>query len=106
MQTEQKTAHTPGPWKPVYNDDGTEYNLAIVKDDEVMPEIAIIRTEFVSHDQAEADAALIAAAPDLLEALREVVHAWEDDSATDLEIRMEAMMECVYAAIARARGEA
>lgn len=70
--------HTPGPWriKPqvdgnfliVYNDRGNW--LAEVYDDDDPVE-----------GRPEADARLIASAPDMLEALRDIVKQWPDSSA-------------------------
>lgn len=57
--------HTPGPWGfdptvgSIYHDDG-----------DVRPLVASVMTDCVSDEQAEADCRLIAAAPDMLAALK------------------------------------
>jgi hypothetical protein len=63
--------HTPGPWG-VYGDE----NFAIFvfcDDKDGLPEICEVNTDLVSEEQAMADAFLIAAAPDLLAALKSAV---------------------------------
>ena len=87
-----KTAHTPGPW--------TRYRKAT---DKVRPFNVI--NEETSDDIArcvtEEDAALIAAAPDLLAALQALVDAPTDFSAVSNYARRDAQNKA-HAAIARA----
>jgi len=83
--------HTPGPWviDPCWDILGNTY------DGNGM--VCQITTDAVPRDEAEANARLIAAAPDLLEALREATSALKGNGygVEDLE-----------AAIARATGAA
>jgi len=82
---------TPGPWKyehasgAIYYDDG-----------DVEPLIASTNLESVSVEQGDADGHLIAAAPDLYEALKAVVGI--TDRKTD-------EFDKARAALAKARGE-
>ena len=63
--------HTPGPWRLSENSDGT---ITIHATDEGGCRVAEVDTENVDdHSIALADARLIAAAPDLLAALRPLV---------------------------------
>ena len=64
-----KTQHTPGPWKTngdpvVFSNDSSQF-------------IAFTDTRGISSDAAKANARLIAAAPDLLEALKHAVEIAE-----------------------------
>lgn len=93
------TKHTQGPWlvegRTVYalNDDGYNRFSALVQD------------AHTPGDELEANARLIAAAPELLEALEGVT-----DMAADMIPSMGfaglALIEAARAAIAKARGEA
>lgn len=81
-----KTQHTPGPWRVASSDEckdmnstmavvtGTQNSIIVVanawKTDDQIPSIA-------SDSQATANARLIAAAPELLEACKELVHSLE-----------------------------
>ncbi|MHC3750731.1 hypothetical protein ACYKDZ_17825 [Stutzerimonas stutzeri] len=99
------TKHTPGPWlvegRTVYalNDDGYNRFSALVQD------------AHTPGDELEANARLIAAAPDLLEAAElalEVAEGWIHDQLDGTGIAGEALgkLDSVRAAIAKARGEA
>jgi hypothetical protein len=108
MSTEAK--HTAGPWS---------YNILPLKSYHRVPEISIYNAdgnEFIRQsydtysDQAtlsEADACLIAAAPDMLEALEEVVALQEKHrtSAIRTHICMIVLAEHARAIIAKAKGE-
>lgn len=96
-----KAAHTPGPWNAVNNDAGTA--LEIWDDDGQM--IANVQPQdppAVEH----ANAALIAAAPDLLAALREFTDVWDSGrSFASIDVDdIEAMRRRARAAIAKAEG--
>lgn len=56
------TSHTPGPWHLLLNDETQEFD--IVNDNEKMN---------IAHVHIEEDARLIAAAPNLLEALKQIL---------------------------------
>lgn len=104
------TAHTPGPWaydapwgRIFYNDD--EGSAAF-------PSIAWIETDNTSTEQAAADAALIAAAPDLLHACQTAlafvlvcIREGQKDAAVAAGIPAPYGMETVLrATIAKAEG--
>lgn len=85
--------HTPGPW--LYKSNGSYFDVGIDNhEDSVIPVYPTVCIG-VPHDQ-EANARLIAAAPDLLEALEAVVRVADRDT---VEFRM------ARAAIAKAKGE-
>jgi hypothetical protein len=63
----------------------------------------IVQTDMRIYGPGDADAALIAAAPDMLDALKEIVGIWKD--ASYLEPADETI-EKAYAAIAKAEGKA
>jgi hypothetical protein len=91
-------SHTPAPWtvSELYaGGQVSEYHIFIE------PGVAVIERKVEGKDQCDmADARLIAAAPDLLEALKAVVSAWETGKPYVNE------MGAARAAIARATGEA
>ena len=107
------TQHTPGPWKVFICDDGGQWSgwpLAIdatnVVNDNGDPR-TVVRTggqypyewdHGTSRDEAVANARLIAAAPELLEALKETLAIAKRDEFGDYVIRAEA-------AIAKAEGK-
>lgn len=92
--------HTPGPWT-------TE---GIVPENKMGREVFIIPennsedwiAKMAGHGSSEADARLIAAAPDLLEALKHWQHIWEE---TDVEHDdCTSASDSAKAAIAKAEG--
>ncbi len=88
MTDKQLTSHTPGPWRLKH---GQGYELVLCTDEQ--EKIAVITDRHANYD---ANARLIAAAPELLEALKIAEEAlWR------LEPNMAAHQE-VRAAIARA----
>lgn len=101
------TKHTPGPWG-VHGDDGTligpsngKQMIAGAKHSHVVKEWA------VSLEEAQANARLIAAAPDMLAALREVVSSCCGDTLN--EAARERKTHALYlaaAAIKKAEGRA
>lgn len=107
--------HTPGPWLAIgresrYPDDDTDYELAVETDDAAACEIALVYTGGVASDQANADARLIAAAPDLLAACEAAFPLMEESvTPSDLSDRIHpdvARAHCLLRdAIAKARGE-
>ena len=66
------TQHTPGPWQQVHTG---ETGLVFAK---IFDEI-----HFIAEETDKANARLIAAAPDLLEALKEIVGFWDSIVPTD-----------------------
>lgn len=98
------SAHTPGPWK-IITLEGVDGHLFLCHDDgteNIPPLVAKVYDH--QHADAEANARLIAAAPELLEALRELL-----DQLEGIGIPEWAGAEGLYlgqaaAAIAKAEG--
>ena len=63
--------HTPGPWSKINICGGNEQDEFIIKKDQSV--LANILVGMREHDENAANAALIAAAPDLLEALKRLL---------------------------------
>lgn len=72
--------HTPGPWTAISSDRGVLIDS---------PTVMVAKVPF-SGDQAEADGQLIAAAPDLLEALKRVLN---DFSGGKFEVSFESIKQ-------------
>ena len=102
------TQHTPGPWigaGPSFGDQFPRYTTEITTEDERYGDghIQICELPFHHHDEEnEANARLIAAAPDLLEALNSYLKAGFGNS-TDFNSQKEAYYKA-KAAIAKATG--
>ena len=80
MNTETRTPHTPGPWyapRMLYGDQG------LIVAEETGENIA------VSYDKK--NARLIAAAPDLLAALTQIIDAYETGGEGDFDAAMRAI---------------
>ena len=92
--------HTPGPWK-VY-DDGDMWIAPSDGDAPIVCDICPHGEEFVYSLEDDANAHLIAAAPELLEALK-VAQAWIADESCPCE-GCEAVNDQIAAAIAKAEG--
>lgn len=100
-----KPAWTPGPWRHeddepprgqgwrVFNKDGYDFALVYASADK--------RTA----SQAEANASLITAAPDLYEALDEAINYLAVYAATIRDEKASALLNKCTAALSRARGE-
>lgn len=97
--------HTPGPWK-------VADRFYILMDDDVACEVAKVCDENVDDDglaQCDADARLIAAAPEMLESLRRVSAAlkelenWRELDATRVD-QLIAVDVVADSAIAKAEG--
>jgi len=86
---------TPGPW--VIEKDSDAYCIASVGNLVIMPSSGKVK-----HDNTEADARLIAAAPELLRALDDLLIAYCDpgNQGSDHDEKVEA----ARAALAKARG--
>ena len=108
------TKHTPGPWvaqrdwESVYSPDPEELEEYMKRPITVIKSLAVDKNVASCHDLFEidpADAQLIAAAPDLLEALRGLLNAPDPDEVEDAIPRFRAVMNA-HAAIAKATGGA
>ena len=95
-----KTKHTPGPWRTKREGFSTVYVEARI-DGGLIQEVAACGPTEAGRDQQEANARLIAAAPELLEALRGIMKLDEDLCS---EGSIEAL-DKARAAIAKATGE-
>lgn len=128
MNTTRKVAaHTPGPWEVRFVEDDWESKLVILMADarstypgyytnaEVVDYDHGVETDSEGFAQVKANARLIAAAPDLLDALRDLKEVVGDVLIPALqkhrgevwladEIRFAAVTERVDAAIAKAEG--
>jgi len=94
-----QTKHTPGPWHVADSQTyAAEVRFTTVRRKEVT--LARISTPQGRRDQALANALLIAAAPDLLDALRDL-WAWQGSVQ---ESTSDALSEKVQAAIAKSTG--
>ena len=94
--------HTPGPWSAEIPSASNGY-VWIDPVDGCCGEIA---TVWNTHDNSEANARLIAAAPDLLEALKAVVNDWVAPDDLPFEDGEMPALDAARAAIAKATGEA
>lgn len=102
MNTETKTSHTPGPWhvglrKP------DSYRFIYGPRGEEIADCDLITLD---RDECIANAGLIAAAPELLEALEDIYyHAYEADSPIDdIMADFDAMRNIARKAVAKAKG--
>lgn len=91
--------HTPGPWEATYEpcEMGNDWRIECKSDTGFVVGVVMYRHD---ADEWAANAHLIAAAPDLLAALRDIV-AWADRAGCS-----EAFQRDARAAIARAEGGA
>lgn len=87
--------HTPGPW--FYSQESIDHDWYIVTING-----GLIVANVNSHWRQVANARLVAAAPDLLEALKAVVSAWEVTGPIEAAERMDAAIHAARAAIAKA----
>ena len=109
MKGDDMSTHTPGPWTVHNSPTGIDVTVTAFTPINHNP-ISVARVYGPgplsrATDTRNANARLIAAAPDLLHQLKEVVFAYHDESKTSLEIRMQAALEGVAVAIAKAEGE-
>jgi len=102
----EKTKHTPGPWtlgtRAAYQnrDDPVFWHRDVVNGSKT---IRVAKVSGVGEDRAEANACLIAAAPDLLEACEVLLKAAPELWGDDIE-KWPRLMDRVEAAIAKAEG--
>ena len=111
MTTNTKIQHTPGPWEARVANEyrPTCYGYTVSSDERPLAEVFKIG---LTTEAAEANAHLIAAAPDLLAAL-EACKEWIDNLVTQgtIDPLLDAMpnnfggRKTISAAIAKARGE-
>ena len=66
------TTHTPGPWEIVPRD-APKGTLMIASTDGLIAVMECSKTRPVTYEKAEANARLVSAAPDLLEALKRLM---------------------------------
>ena len=102
------TLHTPGPWRfEFYKNDSDEYCHRVVGsyiDKNGWPDIVCDNEPYYPHQVSEADARLIAAAPDLLEALKKIASLGMSQFFTQADFADECQ-NIARAAIAKATGE-
>lgn len=95
-----ESKHTPGPWWREHNIKGAPNSVCTDDEDGGARTIASIPSG--AQDNARDNAALIAAAPELLDALRVMVWRYEDTEAMDDEDYPE--LAAARAALAKAEG--
>jgi hypothetical protein len=106
-RTGAATTHTPGPWRALGNDDRHELSPAPIRtlDDVAIAEAFQTSETPDGYAEMDANARLIAAAPDLLAAVVAASHALKSyaygNSATDLA---ESIAKSCDEAIAKAEG--
>jgi hypothetical protein len=106
------SGHTPGPWmiEPYSDEDETLYVCAnyMPTDDGFARATWIAECDLQDGNLAEnaANARLIAAAPDLLAALKETLNYWKSTGFADCEPECDCIVESVRAALAKADGAA
>ena len=93
------TKHTPGPWRTHKR----TKNVGIFADTPTMSSVPIAEVCGVCVDDVDANARLIAAAPDLLEASRLACLVMAKGNGLSYKDRQEAHEACI-AAIAKAEG--
>ena len=105
-----ETKHTPGPWigaGPSFGDPLPRYTTEIVTDwedeDDQRPVICTLPFRHYDHEN-EANARLIAAAPELLEAAEAIVARWDSPLWKD-QPHTGTFIDQLRAAIAKAKGE-
>lgn len=99
-----KTAHTPGPWRH-YKRDGSGHLRFVCGPHPracALARIEPIPTKYLETETIDANARLIAAAPDLLEALE----AFASHYPKGINPMLDDAAAKAHAAIARAKGEA
>jgi hypothetical protein len=92
----QTIQHTPGPWELVCGDENNIFDYVRIADRR------LIICEGRSKDEANANARLIAAAPELLEALQSLCSAFDGDTECTEILDMLSKGGPIRAAIAKA----
>ena len=94
------TQHTPGPWTLGYDGNDGAFEIGVYYRDHLATFVIASRNQvFHRAEESQANARLIAAAPDLLEACREFVRKCECGQAVS-----SASYQQMKAAIAKAEG--
>jgi hypothetical protein len=93
--------HTPGPWN-ILSPKGTLAGWRIASNDDCTVAFVVER---LNNDAADSNARLIAAAPELLEALKECITPLGSDSEQQLRERLCNINGIARAAIAKAEGK-
>jgi hypothetical protein len=96
------TKHTPGPWATHKRADGTNWEVATEARDSYGRHAEYIVSVPLDYNTSEANARLIASAPDLLAALRRIAESWDINGEG---IYRGSIASQVRAAIARATGQ-
>jgi len=93
--------HTPGPWlrESEINSEGSDWIL-VTKDYAEIVDLRLDDGLVVSEQEQEANARLIAAAPEMLNALRGVAERWDKDDEADDPV----LGAVIRSAIAKAEG--
>jgi len=99
--------HTPGPWGVHLFDSLDRFEVQAVNLGEDGQGVLFdLCTEFVSPEEAEANANLCAAAPDLLEAIGyALVQIQQDNTERNIPVQHRKTEDMVRAAIRKAKGE-
>jgi hypothetical protein len=103
------TQHTPGPWFITQHQAEINHIAIYYEDDSLRSKIADLYDGNLceEHGTIEANASLIAAAPDLLEALERIMdYAVDGANIRDVNIFEQPQFVNAYAAIAKAKGGA
>ena len=109
MNDTKKTAHTPGPWWVTPAQHGTVYVEARAQESRMLQEVAAIGPKEGGSEQRDADARLIAAAPELLDAAKRSAAALLSagvESNANSDNPLESLLHMTLAAIAKATGGA
>lgn len=96
-------AHTPGPWVVKFRNDGSSYiSMDTIDGEHKQFDLALS----VTYPSDVADARLIAAAPEMLDALRKAVVLLAGACVHSPELEPQEIYEAVSAAITKATGGA
>lgn len=88
--------HTPGPWRQNLYLGGAYAIDHIAPNGDILARVAVVDGLM----ESKANALLIAAAPDLLEACKKLITGWQSDTDT-----LQVAIDAARAAIAKAEGE-
>lgn len=107
------TTFTPGPWLTVHSDwsvdtDSSHAHIAVGPND-TDPVALVVGADFERCEELEGNATLIASAPELYEALRNLVRINDGHGPFGGELyqdRIDRAWDAARAALAKARGEA